>query len=182
MSSTSQTSARKPMSLGGSLAIGAVVAAAIVALAMAPVGPGVLSLAAQARPHAPDLAVWGGLSLPIQIHLVTALAALVLGAILMAVRKGRAFHRMAGWAWVCLVSTTAGVTLFIKSLNHGTWSLLHLFTAWTLFALPLAVLAARRHAVSRHRQAMTGLFYGGFAINLLIAFIPGRALWVMFFG
>jgi uncharacterized membrane protein len=29
---------------------------------------------------------------------------------------------------------------------------------------------------------MMGLFYGGFVINLLIAFIPGRALWMMFFG
>jgi uncharacterized membrane protein len=89
---------------------------------------------------------------------------------------------VAGWAWVVLVSTTAGVTLFITSLNHGRWSLLHLFTAWTLLALPLAVVAARRRAVRNHRRAMMGLFYGGFALNLFIAFIPGRALWTMFLG
>jgi uncharacterized membrane protein len=29
---------------------------------------------------------------------------------------------------------------------------------------------------------MMGLFYGAFAINLAFAFIPGRTLWMMFFG
>lgn len=80
--------------------------------------------------------------------------------------------------WVGLVSVTA----FITSLNQGRWSLLHLFTGWTMIVLPIAVLAARRRNVARHRRSMMGLFYGGFAINLLIAFIPGRALWRMFFG
>jgi len=36
---------------------------------------------------------------------------------------------------------------------------------------------ARRFAVS-----MMGLFYGGFAINLFIAFIPGRTMWTLLFG
>ena len=31
-------------------------------------------------------------------------------------------------------------------------------------------------------RRMMGLFYGGFAVNLLIAFIPGRALWQMLLG
>ena len=29
---------------------------------------------------------------------------------------------------------------------------------------------------------MMGLFYGAFAINLIIAFIPGRTMWDLFFG
>ena len=29
---------------------------------------------------------------------------------------------------------------------------------------------------------MMGLFYGGFALNLFIALIPGRTLWMMFLG
>ena len=89
---------------------------------------------------------------------------------------------MAGWVWVVLVSVTAGSTLFITSLNHGKWSILHLFTGWVLLVLPLAVMWAKRHNVARHRRTMMGLFYGGFAINLLIAFIPGRLLWTMLLG
>jgi uncharacterized membrane protein len=136
----------------------------------------------QGRLHWPDLGLFAGLSTPIKIHLATALMALVLGAVLMAVRKGRTFHRTAGWVWVCLVSVTAGSTLFITGLNHGGWSLLHLLTGWTLIMLPLAVIWAKRRDVARHRRTMMGLFYGGFAINLVIAFIPGRTMWNMFFG
>lgn len=139
-------------------------------------------LAMTARPHAPDLALFASLSPAIKIHLLTALAALVLGAVLMTARKGRTFHRVAGWVWVVLVSVTAGATLFITSLNHGNWSLLHLFTGWVLLILPLAVFWAKRRNIARHRRTMMGLFYGGFAVNLLIAMMPGRVLWMMLLG
>ena len=164
-------------------ALGMVFVFAIIALALGPGGgSSVLRATSRASLHGPNMAVWNELSPAIQVHVLTALAALVLGAVLMVVRKGRTFHRMAGWVWVSLVSVTAGATLFITSLNHGSWSLLHLFTGWTLITLPLAVFAAKRRVVAKHRRAMMGLFYGGFAINLFIAFIPGRAMWVMFFG
>jgi uncharacterized membrane protein len=183
MSQASQTPAR---SRGGFLpwfAASMVLVFGIIFLAMGPeaLGP-VGRLAASARLHAPNMAVWNDLSPAIQVHVLTAVAALILGAVLMIVRKGRTFHRIAGWVWVSLVLVTAGATLFITSLNDGSWSLLHLFTGWTLITLPLAVMAAKRHVVARHRRSMMGLFYGGFAINLFIAFIPGRAMWVMFFG
>jgi uncharacterized membrane protein len=182
MSSVSQTPAGRPMSFAAQFALSMVGVAAIIAIALGTVGAPIVRIASQARLHAPDISVWDKLGLPIQIHLVTALSALGLGAVLMFMRKGRTFHRVAGWVWVSLVSVTAGATLFITSLNHGSWSLLHLFTAWTLIILPLGVMAAKRHTVALHRKRMMGLFYGGFAINLLIAFIPGRAMWVMFLG
>lgn len=182
MSSVSQTPARRPLSFGARLAIGMGVAAAIVAAALGPFLRPMVEVALAARPHAPDLALFDHLSPAIKIHLLTALAALALGAVLMTVRKDRTFHRVAGWVWVCLVSVTAGATLFITSLNHGAWSLLHLFTGWVLLALPVAVIAAKRHQIQRHRKTMMGLFYGGFAINLLVAMMPGRTLWMMFLG
>jgi len=154
----------------------------IVAVAMSPLAGSVVRLAGRAQPHGPDLSLLAALSTPIKIHLGTALAALVLGGVLMAVRKGRTFHRAAGWVWVSLVAVTAGATLFITSLNGGTWSLIHLFTGWTLIALPMAVLAAKRRRIVQHRRTMMGLFYGAFAINFFIAFIPGRVMWRVFFG
>lgn len=181
MSSVSQTPRlRRSLPLRWTLV--ASFTATVLLMAMSPFRDAVLRLAAQGRLHAPNFALFSELSLPIKIHLLTALAALVLGGLLMAVRKGRTFHRVAGWVWVSLVSVTAGATLFIASLNHGAWSLLHLFTGWVLIGLPLAVMAAKRHAVARHRKHMMGLFYGGFAINLFIAFLPGRTLWMIVFG
>ncbi len=175
-------SPRPAWTFGRGFALSMVVVIAILAAALWRGWPAMLDQLAAVRPHAPDLALLADLSPVIQVHLYTALAALVLGAGLMVARKGRTFHRTAGWLWVGLVFTTAASTLFITSLNNGRWSLIHLFTGWTLIILPIAVTWARRHDVARHRRAMMGLFYGAFAINLIIAFIPGRTMWDLFFG
>lgn len=182
MSTISQTPARRPMAFGARLALMAGVIALILAVSLRDAWAPIARIALTARPHLPDLALFAAQSPAIRIHLATALVALLLGATLMVRRKGRAFHRVAGWAWVTLVAVTAGSTLFITSLNHGKWSLLHLITGWVLLVLPLAVIWAKRHNVARHRRAMMGLFYGGFAINLVIAFLPGRLLWTLLFG
>ena len=182
MSSVSQTPARQPMSFSLRFGITMAIVVAIVGLSMGGAWKGVAALALSARPHAPDLALFMSLSPAIKVHLVAALAALVLGGVLMTARKGRTFHRIAGWVWVALALITAGATLFITGLNRGSWSLLHLLTGWVLIILPLAVMWAKRREVQRHRKAMTGLFYGGFAINIFIAFIPGRTMWMMFLG
>jgi uncharacterized membrane protein len=158
----------------------AVVALVLVA-ALRPSGAR-LAAASHAHLHAPNWALLAGLSPVIKIHLYCALAAIVLGAVLMTVRKGRTFHRTAGWTWAALVFAVAGSSVFITQLNKGHWSLLHLFTGWTFLILPLALIAARRHSVVRHRRMMMGLFYGGFVINLGIALIPGRTLWQVLFG
>lgn len=172
----------KAWTFGRGFALSMGVVLLILAGVMWGVWPAIWRELAAARPHAPGFTVLASLSPVVKIHLYTALAALVLGAVLMMVRKGRTFHRAAGWTWVALVMTTAVSTLFITSLNPGRWSLIHLFTGWTLVVLPLAVMWARRHQVARHRRAMMGLFYGAFAINLAFTFIPGRTMWSLFFG
>lgn len=182
MSSVSQTQSRRVLSFRASFALSMAAVVVIVGAALSGAWGAVARMAMSARLHAPDMVLFNALSPAIKVHLFTALAAIVLGAVLMTVRKGRTFHRMAGWVWVVLVMTAAGATLFITSLNHGSWSILHLFTGWVLLVLPLAVFWAKRHEVARHRKTMMGLFYGGFAINFFIALIPGRTLWMMFLG
>jgi uncharacterized membrane protein len=182
MSSVSQTPVRPSMRFHLRFALSLVVVAAIVSVALGGAFRPIARIALAAHPHAPDLALFARLPLVIKVHLLAALGALGLGAVLMVRRKGRTFHRVAGWVWVSLVAVVAGASIFITSLNHGHWSILHLFTGWTLLMLPLAVMWAKRHEVARHRRTMMGLFYGGFAVNLLIAFIPGRTLWMMFMG
>lgn len=181
MSSVSQTQPRAA-GYGRRIVIGLAAIAVIVGLSLRGAWGAIGRMALTAHPHGPDMALFERLPPAIKIHLLAALAALALGAVLMSLRKGRLFHRVAGWAWVCLVSLVAGSSLFITSLNHGKLSILHLFTGWTLIILPLAVVWAKRHEVGRHRRAMMGLFYGGFAINLFIAFIPGRTVWALFMG
>ena len=182
MSSVSQTPGPGGWSLRRRFVLAMGVVAVILATTAGPFVKDVANDAIHAGVHAPDMVLFAGLPVAIKLHLLAALAALILGGVLMGVRKGRTFHRTAGWVWVGLVSLVAGSSLFITSLNHGRWSLLHLITGWTLIVLPLAVMWAKRRNVARHRRTMMGLFYGGFAINLFIAFIPGRTLWMMVFG
>lgn len=160
----------------------AVAAASLVAVAFVPIWPSILAASSRVRFQTPDLGLIAHQPTTVQIHLYAALAALVLGWILIAARKGRRFHRIAGWTWVSLAAAVAGSSLFITGLNGDKWSLLHLLAGWTFLVLPLGVAAAKRSAVSAHRRWMTGLFYGGFAINLVIAFLPGRLLWSVAFG
>lgn len=182
MSTVSQTPAGRGWSFGRRFALSLGAVAAILALALGRYWRELLRLAATAHPHAPAWSEVMAWPLAVRVHVAAALAAIALGGVLMAVRKGRLFHRVAGWAWAGLVATVAGSSIFIGGLVHGEPSILHLFTGWALVVLPLAVAFARRHDVARHRRTMMGLFYGGFVINSAIAFIPGRAMWNLVFG
>jgi len=42
--------------------------------------------------------------------------------------------------------------------------------------LPLAVWAAHRHAVDRHRRAMTAIFFGALVIAGVFTLVPGRIM------
>jgi hypothetical protein len=97
------------------LVITGVVTCLIVGVSLAPFADGIILLARRAHLHAPDLAVIQRLPLAIKMHLLAAVGAVLLGAALMWVRKGRTFHRVAGWSWVGLVSLVAGSSIFGSS-------------------------------------------------------------------
>jgi uncharacterized membrane protein len=134
------------------------------------------------QPHAPDLALLTRQPTVIQVHLYAALLAVMLGAVMMLARKGRTFHRAAGWIWVTLILLVAGSSLFITGLNGDKWSFIHLLAGWTIIAAPIGLIAARRHKVKQHRRTMMGLFYGGVLIAGAFAFSPGRLMWNLFLG
>jgi uncharacterized membrane protein len=119
----------------------------------------------------------------IQIHAFTAMAALALGTVQLAAAKGTLPHRTLGWGWVVLMFVVAASSLFIHELRiWGSWSPIHLLSIYVLITLPLAVLAAHRHARECHRRAMLGLFVGGLVIAGLFTFYPGRIMHTVLFG
>lgn len=130
----------------------------------------------------PDFSLIGKASPVVQIHLAAAVASFALGVVIMNSRKGRTFHRIAGWTYVIFMLAVAISSLFIVQLNHGHWSFIHLFSALTLIGAPMGVIAARRHDVKSHRGTMTGLFYGGMVIAGAFTFVPGRLMFQVFFG
>lgn len=134
------------------------------------------------RPQTPDLAPILAAAPVIQLHLLSALTALAIGIILLAGVKGTTMHRTLGWAWVSAMAATAVSSLFIRELNGGAFSFIHLLTGWTIIVLPMAVFMARRHKVRQHQRMMTGLFVGGLIVAGMFAFMPGRILFSVFFS
>jgi uncharacterized membrane protein len=112
-------------------------------------------------------------------HLVTALAALILGIVILSRRKGTGSHRALGWGWVALMASTAIATLFIRDYrmpNIAGFTPIHLFTVMTAISLPLAIWHIRHGNVSAHRKAMQGLFVGGCVVAGIFTLVPGRFL------
>ena len=132
--------------------------------------------------HAPDFSLLAEAPLTIQIHVAAAMTALLIGTVLLLGVKGNTLHRTLGWTWVIAMATTAVSSLFIRQINPGSFSLIHLLSGWTIIALPMAVYAARKHKVQQHRRAMTGMFVGGLIVAGGLTFLPGRLMWRMFFG
>lgn len=125
------------------------------------------------------------LSVPIILHLATVVPALLLGPVVLLRRKGDAAHKLLGRVWVCLMLVTAITSAFIRTPGAGIagtgFSFIHVFTVWTLINVPMAVAAARRGQIARHRGMMTGL-YAGLVIAGAFTFLPGRLLGTLAFG
>lgn len=117
----------------------------------------------------------------IQVHLFGAVTALAIGVVLLIGVKGTVVHRTLGWGWVVAMATTAVSSVFIRELNQGSLSFIHLLTGWTVVVLPMAVYMARRKVLA-HKRMMTGLFVGGVIVAGLFAFLPGRLLFNVFFA
>jgi uncharacterized membrane protein len=118
----------------------------------------------------------------VRLHLTSVVMALAIGIVLLVGVKGRTMHRTLGWTWVGAMMIAAVSSLFIRMINHGSLSYIHLLSGWTIVTLPMAVALARRHKVRQHARMMTGLFTGGLILAGLFAFFPGRLMWRMFFG
>ena len=119
----------------------------------------------------------------IQIHAFTALAAFALGVGQLAAPKGTLPHRTLGGVWIVLMLVVCISSFFIHELRMwGQWSPIHLLSIYTLAMLPLALLAAHRHDVVRHRRRMLGLFLGALVIAGLFTLWPGRIMHAVVFG
>jgi len=137
---------------------------------------------AEGHPHAPDLSRIARAPMVIQLHLATVLLGFGIGTLQMVGVKGTPMHRALGWSFVLFMAFTALDALFIKDGPTWRFTPLQLFVPMVLIVVPVAVLAARRHDAAAHARWMRGLYYGGLFWAGLLAFLPGRLLWNVFFG
>ena len=121
-------------------------------------------------------------SLIIQIHWIAAMAALVFGVTMLLRRKGTRSHKMIGRVFIGLMLITALSSIFIREINRGSFSWIHIFIPLTLFASWEAIHFIRKGNVKRHKRAVMGMFFGALLIPGLFTFVPGRRMWMLFFG
>lgn len=147
---------------------------------------GVVAVAALAGlAHLAGRADWtelAGETWAVKLHLATAVAAVAIGAVLMAGPKGRALHKRLGWSWAACMLVAALSSFLIRHANDGAFSWIHALSGWVTLSVPMAIAAVRRGNLRVHRRMMSGLFYGGLLLAGGFAFVPGRLLYRAFFG
>ena len=120
------------------------------------------------------------------IHLASVVPCFLIGAWLLARRKGTTVHKRLGRVYVVLILFTAVVTLPMPAevgprlLDH--FGYIHLFSVLVLVSVPAAIYSIRRGNVVAHRRNMVGVYVGGILIAGSFAFMPGRLLYGWLFA
>ncbi|MEA3008515.1 MAG: hypothetical protein QOJ91_207 [Sphingomonadales bacterium] len=170
MATNSAAASRAPVSLAPTgydkfLAAGAVLLLAIVLVAL---GRGA--------------GEWARLPWIVWAHLLTILVALALTPVMMLRRRGDRLHRRLGWLWAAAMFLTAALSFAVRTINPGQLSLIHILSAWTLLQVPLIVLAARRHNLRRHRNAIRAMATGALLVAGIFTLVPDRLLGHWLYG
>lgn len=120
--------------------------------------------------------------LAIQIHMIAATAALVLGAIVLWRRKGGALHRISGRIWLALMMVTAFSGFFIHEIRMwGVFSPIHFFSVLVPVSLVWAIHSVRRGKVREHLLIMRSTYLGLVAAGAF-TLLPTRIPFEMLFG
>jgi len=116
------------------------------------------------------------MSAVIAVHLAFAMVALVLGAAILARRKGTPVHKRLGRLWVAVMLVVAGTSFWVRELDAaGGMSWIHLLSVWTLFSLAMALWGIKSGRVRTHRGFMLGTFAGLVGAGAF-ALTPGRLI------
>jgi uncharacterized membrane protein len=125
------------------------------------------------------------LSAPImvQIHAFSAIAALLLGAVVLFRRKGTRLHKLLGRIWAALMLVVATSAIFINEIGMlGPFSPIHVFVVLTYFGLAQGIWHIRRGEVQAHRAAMQTLYFMALALTGSFTLLPGRRMHAVLFG
>lgn len=116
----------------------------------------------------------------IQLHALSAIAAVMLGAVQLAAPKGTLPHRQLGYVWVALMLIVAITAIFIRT--GGSFSWIHIFVPLTIAGVAGLIIQARKGLVARHRGTVLGLYIGALMIPGAFSFLPGRLMHTVAFG
>jgi len=124
-----------------------------------------------------NLALFANASLAIQVHVVAAILAFLIGGYVLIRRKGDRLHRNLGKVWVALMALTALSSFAIHTIRMiGPFSPIHILSVVTLGSLWIALRAARQRDIARHLNTMRGLYVFALIGAGAFTFLPGRLM------
>ncbi|WP_417578620.1 DUF2306 domain-containing protein [Pelagibacterium sp.] len=119
----------------------------------------------------------------IQVHAGCAVLALLIGTIVLAMKKGTMAHKVLGRIWIVLMIGVALSSFFITEVRMlGPYSLIHGLSLYTLFGLSQAVMAIRSGDVKAHRGHMIGIYVGALILAGAFTLLPGRRMHAVVFA
>ncbi len=125
---------------------------------------------------------WGEVPAIIWAHLATVLVSLALTPMMLLRARGTPSHRLLGKIWVLAMAASAALSLFVKTINPGHFSLIHLLSIFVLIMAPRVWLTARAHRVAQHRASVRGLVIGALLVAGFFTLPPFRLLGHWLFG
>ncbi len=117
--------------------------------------------------------------LHVLLHLVAAVTALLVGAVVLFRRKGTVHHRWLGRFWVFLMLYVAVGSFWIQ--GRDRLSLIHALSVVVIVSIPSAIWAIRCGKVRAHRISMLSS-YAGLCGAGAFTLLPYRMLGQLFFG
>lgn len=119
----------------------------------------------------------------IKFHAFSACFAILLLFIVLAMRKGTKFHKIAGRLWVVGMLSTALSSFFIHDIRQFLgFSWIHLLSIYVLCSCFIGIWYIRNGNVKAHRKTMYGMAIGGLGIAGAFTLMPGRIMYEVFFG
>jgi uncharacterized membrane protein len=110
-------------------------------------------------------------------HVVAALTGVLLGAHQVWRRPhGDTRHRVLGRVWVVVLLWTAVTSFWIRHLDDGSFSWLHVLSVVTVVTVTLGVVNARRGRVAAHRGNMVGSWLGAVGAMVAAVAVPARMI------
>jgi uncharacterized membrane protein len=109
----------------------------------------------------------------IWVHFLAAVLAIVLGLINLVSEKGTFQHRIIGWFWLIIMIFVTIPSFWIREINEGDFSWVHLLTIWTVISMGIAIISIKKGNVRTHAGFMVGTMVGA-VIAGGFAMMPGR--------
>lgn len=122
-------------------------------------------------------------SVAIQIHAACAIAAMLLGALVLFRPKGTPLHKMLGRVWVGLMLVVATSAIFISEIRLiGPFSPIHIFVVLTYAGVWEGIREIRRGNVAAHQATMKSLYLGALLLTGAFTLLPDRRMHHVLFG